>query len=133
MTHADLPDLIHLADDIGNSLVLRVTELDPEGLTGEIELASPFVNGRIRTRVSPEDLAEWETVLGDLERGDNTAWREGGRAIELWLEWDDHDRLVVSTIDDDSRVTVELTIDVDESWLDDHYKRLDTLQKLQSA
>ena len=135
MTQLDLPDLIHAVDDLGEGVVLRLTEQDPEGsggLTGEIEVRSYFVNGRQKTWVTPEDLDDWETVLDDLARGDNTAWREGKRATEIWLEWDDLDRLVVSVVDMmGSLVTVELTIKVADDWLEDHYERLDTIRKLQ--
>jgi hypothetical protein len=131
MTERDLPDLIHLADDLGNSVVLRLTKQDPEGgLTGEIEVGSHFVSGHIETWLSPEDLTSWETVLDDLARGDNTAWREGLRATEIWLELDDFDRVIVSVVDRLScLVTVELTIEVADDWLEDHYKRLNTIRK----
>ena len=135
VTQRDLPDLIHVADDLGNSVVLRLTEQDPEGsggLTGEIEVSSYFVSGRQKTWVTPEDLDDWETVLDDLARGDNTAWREGKRASEIWLEWDDTDRLVVSVVDRmGSLVNVELTIEVADDWLEDQYERLETIRKMQ--
>lgn len=135
MTKRDLPDLIHLADDLGNSVVLRLTEQDPEGsggLTGEIEVRSYFVSGRQKDWLLPEDLDDWETVLDDLARGDNTAWREGKRATEIWLEWDDSDRLVVSVVDRmGSLVTVELTIEVADDWLEDHRKRLRSIRRMQ--
>ncbi|TYB49539.1 DUF5959 family protein [Actinomadura chibensis] len=133
MTSNDIPDLIHFADEHGNSVVLRVSELEGGGLTGRIEVRSAFVNGALATSVAAEDLDEWETVLDDLHEGDNTAWREDKRAPEIWLELDDDDRLLVSVIDRaGSSTTAELLIAVPEGWLDDHYDRLATIRKLQT-
>jgi Family of unknown function (DUF5959) len=134
VTKQDLPDLIHLADDLGNSVVLRLTEQGSGGLTGEIEVRSYFVSGRKETwLLVPEDLDGWETVLDDLARGDNTAWREGQRATEIWIEReDDSDRLIVSVADRmSSLVTVELMIEVADDWLEDHRERLRTIRKMQ--
>ncbi|MEU8804947.1 DUF5959 family protein, partial [Spirillospora sp. NPDC048819] len=116
-----------------NSVVLRLTKPVPEGeLTGEIEVRSYFVSGRKKTWVSPDDLTSWETVLDDLSRGDNTAWREGQRATEIWLELDDFDRVIVSVVDRmSSLVSVELTIEVADGWLENHYKRLNAIRKMQ--
>lgn len=125
-----MPDLIHLVGENGNSLVHRFTGRDDAGLVGEIEVRSPFVNGRTRSFVSPEDLDEWEVVLDDLDRGDNTAWREGKRTREIWLELDDSDRVCATVVDDQaSLVTVELTIDVPDGLLDDHYERLQRVRE----
>ncbi|OLT27526.1 hypothetical protein BJF79_11690 [Actinomadura sp. CNU-125] len=125
MTDRDFPDLIHLADENGSSLVHRFTDRHPSGLEGEIEVRSTFVNGRTRSFVFPEDLDEWEAVLDDLDRGDNTAWREDKRAKEIWLELDDNDRVCATVVDHlSSLVAVELTIKVPDGWLDDHYDRL---------
>lgn len=133
VTSIDIPDLIHFADDHGNSVVLRVSEVEPKQLTGRIEVRSAFVNGEVATWVTAEDLDEWETVLDDLTEGDNTAWREDKRATEIWLELDDDDRLLVSVIDrNGSSSTAELLIEVPEGWLDDHYERLNTIRKLQA-
>lgn len=130
VTDRDLPDLIHLADELGNSVVHRLTHRDGDVLIGEIEVGSTFVNGRISSTVHPEDLDEWGAVLDDLERGDNTAWREGGRAPELWLELDDDDRLHATVVDHTaSLVAVELAIEVPDGWLDDQYERLDRLRE----
>lgn len=134
MTKAEVPDLIHLADELGNSLVLRVHTLDPEGLTGEIEVRSSWFSGQMKTWVTVEDLQEWETVLDDLGEGDNTAWREAKRAPEIWLELDDEDRLNISVIDTQaSLATAELVIAAPDDWLDDHYDRLDAINRLRSA
>ncbi|MEV5831734.1 DUF5959 family protein [Spirillospora sp. NPDC052242] len=130
MTASDVPDLIHLADDLGNGVVHRFTALDGDVLTGEIEVCSPFVNGRVPSTVFPDELDEWGEVLDDLDRGDNTAWREDGRGAEIWLELDDDDRLHVTVVDGRASLTaVELTIEVPDGWLDDHYARLDALRK----
>ncbi|TYK46713.1 DUF5959 family protein [Actinomadura decatromicini] len=134
MTSNDIPDLIHFADEHGNSVVLRVTELEAERLTGRIEVRSAFVNGEVTTTVDAADLDEWETVLDDLHEGDNTAWREDTRAPEIWLEVDDEDRLLVSVIDrQGSSSTAELLVAVPENWLDDHYDRLSAIRKLQAG
>ncbi|QFG21949.1 DUF5959 family protein [Actinomadura sp. WMMB 499] len=54
MTDRDLPDLIHLADEQGNSVVHRLTHRDGEVLIGEIEVRSTFVNGRVASSVFPD-------------------------------------------------------------------------------
>jgi hypothetical protein len=119
-------ELIHLADDLGNSVVLRLTNQDPSGLTGMIEVSSYFVSGSIKTFLDAEDLTAWEKVLDTLAQGsESAAWREGQRATEIHLELDDHDRIHVAVVDSHSfLVTVELTIEVPSTWLDDHRQRL---------
>lgn len=130
MTARDVPDLIHFTDDHGNGVVHRFTGRDGDVLLGEIEVRSTFVNGRVTSAVHPEDLDEWGEVLDDLDRGDNTAWREGGNSPEIWLELDDRERLHVTVVDGRaSLAAVELTIEVPDGWLDDHYDRLDDLRK----
>ncbi|GAA4234473.1 hypothetical protein GCM10022254_39370 [Actinomadura meridiana] len=123
-------ELIHLADDLGNSVVLRVTGQEPGGLTGMIEVGSYFVSGGIRTSLDAEDLTAWEKTLDSLAQGaDSAAWREGQRATEIHLEIDDHDRVHVAVVDSQSfLVTVELTIEVAKDWLDDHRQRLTDLR-----
>lgn len=125
-------ELIHLADDLGNSVALRVTGQDKGSLTGEIEVGSYFVSGSIKTWLDAEDLTAWEKALDALSGGDDSAaWREGQRATEIHLEIDDHDRVHVAVIDSQSfLVTVELTIEVAEDWLEDHRERLTAVRAL---
>ncbi len=67
-----------------------------------------------------------------LAQGDDAAaWREGQRATEIFLEIDDYDRVRVAVVDRQSfLVTVELTIEVAEDWLEDHRERLTTVRAL---
>ncbi|MFE9107930.1 DUF5959 family protein [Actinomadura geliboluensis] len=124
-------ELINLADDLGNSVVLRVTGQESHGLTGEIEVGSYFVSGGIKTWLDAEDLTAWEKVLDTLAQGGDAAWREGQRATEIHLEIDDYDRVHVAVVDSHSfLVTVELTIEVADDWLADHRERLATVREL---
>ncbi|NKZ08861.1 DUF5959 family protein [Actinomadura latina] len=132
MEEHDAPELIHLADDLGNSVVLRVTGQESGGLTGVIEVGSYFVSGGIKTWLDAEDLTAWEKVLDSLAQGDDgAAWREGQRATELHLEIDDGGRVHAAVVDSHSfLVTVELTIEVAADWLDDHRDRLTATRAL---
>ncbi|GAA1896908.1 DUF5959 family protein [Actinomadura bangladeshensis] len=131
MTEHDTVELIHLADDLGNGVVLRITGQDARSLEGTIEVASYFVSGSINTRVDREDLAAWEKVLDSLAQDDGgAAWREDQRATEIHLDLDD-DRVHVAVVDRHSfLVTVELTIEVAEDWLEDHRERLTATRAL---
>ncbi|MFA1537575.1 DUF5959 family protein [Actinomadura monticuli] len=125
MTEHDTVEPIHLADDLGNSAVLRITGQDDRGLNGVIEIGSYFVSGGIKTRLTSADLAEWEDVLDSLAKGaDAASWREGQRAPEVHLETDGN-HVTVAVVDSHAYlVTVELTIEVAEGWIDDHRERL---------
>lgn len=124
-------ELINLADDLGNSITLRVTGQKSGGLTGEIEVGSYFVSGGIKTWLDAEDLTAWEKTLDSLSEGSDAAWREGQRAIEIHLEVDDHDRVHVAVVDSHSfLVTVELTIEVAPDWLEEHRERLTAVRAL---
>ncbi|QKW33761.1 hypothetical protein HUT06_06710 [Actinomadura sp. NAK00032] len=124
-------ELINLADDLGNSVTLRVTGQESGGLTGEIEVGSYFVSGGIKTWLDAEDLTAWEKALDSLSQGTDAAWREGQRATEIHLEIDDHDRVHVAVVDSHSfLVTVELTIEVAADWLEEHRERLTAVRAL---
>jgi hypothetical protein len=123
-------ELIQLADDLGNSVVLRITGQDARGLTGVIEVGSYFVSGAIKTRLTSEDLTQWEDVLGSLGDGaDAASWREGRRAPEIHLEADDN-HVTIAVVDSHSYlVTVELTIEVARDWIETHRDRLTAVRK----
>jgi hypothetical protein len=132
VTEHDTVELIHLADDLGNSVALRITGQDKGGLAGAIEVGSYFVSGSINTWLDAEDLNAWEKALDALSGGDDSAaWREGQRATEIHLEIDDHHRAHVAVVDSQSfLVTVELTIELADDWLDDHRERLAAVRAL---
>lgn len=123
-------ELINLADDLGNSVILRITGQDARGLTGVIEVGSYFVSGSIKTSLTSEDLAQWEDVLKSLAEGaDAASWREGQRAPEIHLEADDK-YVTVAVVDSHSYlVSVELTIEVAQDWIGTHRDRLTTVHK----
>ncbi|CNE03500.1 Uncharacterised protein [Mycobacterium tuberculosis] len=123
-------ELIQLADDLGNSVVLRITGQDARGLTGVIEVGSYFVSGGIKTRLTSEDLTQWEDVLGSLGDGaDAASWREGQRAPEIHLEAGDN-HVTIAVVDSHSYlVTVELTIEVARDWIETHRDRLTAVRK----
>ena len=122
-------ELINLADDLGNSVVLRITGRDAHGLNGIIEVGSYFVSGTLKTRVTSEDLKEWETVLDSLAQEDTASWREGQRAPEIHLETED-DRVTIAVVDSHAyMVTAELTIEVADDWLKTHHELLATVRK----
>ncbi|MEU5990830.1 DUF5959 family protein [Spirillospora sp. NPDC047418] len=125
MAEHDTVELIHLADDLGNSVVLRITGQDARGLNGVIEVGSYLVNGSIKTRLTSADLAEWENVLDSLAEGaDAASWREGQRAPEIHLETDGN-QVTVTVADAHSYlVTVELTIEVAKDWIETHQSHL---------
>ena len=124
-------ELIHLADDLGNSAVLRITGQDDHGLNGVIEIGSYFVSGGIKTRLTSADLTEWENVLDSLAKGDDAAaWREDQRAPEIHLETDDN-HVTVAVVDSHAYlVTVELTIEAPKDWIEDHRERLNAVRVL---
>lgn len=130
MAEHDTVELLHLADDLGNSVVLRITGQDARGLSGVIEIGSYFVNGSIKTRLTPEDLMQWGDVLESLGEGaDAASWREGQRAPEIHLEADD-EHVTIAVVDSHSYlVTVELTIEVARDWIETHRDRLAAVHK----
>ncbi|MBW8481837.1 DUF5959 family protein [Actinomadura parmotrematis] len=129
MTNPAFPDLIDLADDLGDSVVLRISHAEDGCLVGEIEVRSPFVGGRLLEVIHPDCLDDWEVVLDDLARGDNTAWREGRDRNEIWIEEDEGGPLRVTVVDAaGSLASAELLIEVADDWLDDHYDRLDAVR-----
>ncbi|WJV45545.1 DUF5959 family protein [Streptomyces flavofungini] len=133
MTPAEPIDLIRLEGE-DNSVVVRITGKRPapgrpgiDELVGEILVDTAFVRGTLATSVSPEDLTQWRETLDALDGGDDSAWREGGRAPELLVELDpDGERAHVTIADHTmSLTTVTATVTLTDEWFDEAYDRLD--------
>ncbi|MEU9378519.1 DUF5959 family protein [Streptomyces sp. NPDC048255] len=131
-------DLIHLTDIEGNSVVVRVTgqegrasQHDTATLVGEISVGTSFVKGSLKTWIFPQDLADWETALSVLARGESVSWREVQRATELHVDLEEGlERATVSVADRSmSLASVQVTIELADGWLEDHRARLDRVRQ----
>ncbi|MFH9861933.1 DUF5959 family protein [Streptomyces sp. NPDC017202] len=130
-------DLIHLADDEGNSVVVQVTgRYMPGVLTGHdtlianVLVTTGFVSGRLKVWLSPGDLAEWETALDSSAAGQDTSWM-GGRAPEIRIRLDGERGCPDVIVDDvpGSMATVTVPVALGEGWVDDQRRRLDEVRR----
>lgn len=126
----------------GTSVVLRVegrdqaqpgTEVD--ALVGEFAVDTPFVTGTLATRVSAEDLRQWQQALDALDTGQDIAWRDGTRNPRLAIELDEDDERCHVTLGDHatSPTVVTVTVPLGDAWFDDAYRRLDRVWETLSA
>ncbi|WP_225824094.1 DUF5959 family protein [Streptomyces naphthomycinicus] len=123
-------DLIRLEGE-GSGVVLRITGKEErehsDVLVGEFQVDTPFVRGRLKTWLTPEDLRQWQQALDMFDAGHDIAWREGTRAPSLSVErHEDDDRCRVTVRDHSmSLTTVTVTVPLTDAWFDDAYHRLD--------
>ncbi|POX50234.1 DUF5959 family protein [Streptomyces sp. Ru72] len=132
---ADAPiDLMRLEGE-GNSVVLRITGMEPRRdpdampvLTGEFLVDTPFVRGSVPAWLLPEDLRQWQQVLDALDAGRHIAWRAGTRGPRLFVERDeDGERCRVTVEDASTSSTATATVPLKDEWFDDAYHRLDLI------
>lgn len=126
-------DLFRFEGD-GNRVVLRISGRDESHhqLIGEFRVDTPFVRGRLKTWIRPEDLGEWQKALDTLDAGYDISWRDGKRAPWLYIELDEDDDRCLVTITDSqaSGTAVTVLVPLTDEWFDDAYRRLDTAWKI---
>ena len=130
-------EVIRLAGE-GSSVVLRITgKHEPAGaseaealvLFGEFVVETPFVSGTLATRLSPQDLRQWQESLDALDAGQDIAWCEGKPVPWLFIDRDHGDDRYHVTVKDHaaSPTAVTVTVPLTDAWFDDAYHRLDHL------
>ncbi|MCF4139034.1 DUF5959 family protein [Streptomyces sp. Tue 6430] len=137
MTGQEAVDLIRLADDEGNSVVVRVTGRYMPGvltghdtLTANVLVTTGFVSGQLEVRLSPSDLVAWETALDSLAAGRDISWM-GGRAPEIRIELEGGRGCPDVIVDDvpGSMATVTVPVALEEGWVDDQRRRSDEVRR----
>ncbi|WP_031518842.1 DUF5959 family protein [Streptomyces sp. NRRL F-5123] len=126
-------DLIRFEGD-GGSVVLRISGKDKNVLlTGEFVVGTPFVSGGVMTRISGDDLGEWQQALDLLDTGHEISWRDGANTPGLYVEFDEDDgkgRCHVTVKDARASGTaVTVPVVLDDAWFDDAYRRLDLVRE----
>jgi hypothetical protein len=137
MTEQKAVDLIHLADDEGNSVTVRVTGREMPGvltrhdtLTADILVATEFVRGQLEVWLSPDDLVDWETALDQLAAGQDIRWL-GDRTPEIRIRLNG-ERGCPDVIVDDvpaSMATVTVPVALGEGWPAGQRRRLDDVRR----
>ncbi len=127
-------DLIHLADNGGNGLVVRVTgrfragvPAGPGVLRADVLISAGFVEARLDLCLPPRDLAAWERALGELRPG-GTAAIGTERGPRLTLHHHD-DQSVSVAVDDPDRFSTAFPIQSQPDWIEDHRRRLDRVRR----
>ncbi|MGC9495096.1 DUF5959 family protein [Streptomyces sp. WG7] len=117
-------DLIHLADrpgTSGHSVSVRVLgRYQPGVLTGHdlleceiVIVAEESLNASFVVTLFPEDLEDWEEVLGRLEAGRFATWLVSGRTPSLRFKPQENGGLLVSVHDGPSTgITATLPLSV---------------------
>ncbi|MFF9115569.1 DUF5959 family protein [Streptomyces massasporeus] len=138
MTGQEAVDLIRLADDEGNSVVVQVTGRDMPGvltghdtLTANVLVTTGFVSGQLEVWLLPGDLVEWEAALDSLAAGQDIRWM-GGRAPEIRVQLEGERGCPEVIVDDvpSSMATVTVPVALEEGWIDDQRRRLDEVRRL---
>ncbi|MET9603417.1 DUF5959 family protein [Streptomyces sp. NPDC006459] len=93
-------------------------------LDAEVVVASGFANGRLRLRLSPEDLDDWGAALGELGAGRDVRWLRG---TEIRVEADRRFSVPVPvvTVTDEaaSASSVRVWLDVGDGWVEELRRR----------
>ncbi|MFI1000024.1 DUF5959 family protein [Streptomyces galbus] len=137
MTGQEAVDLIRLADDEGNSVVVRVTGRDMPGvltrhdtLTADVLVTTGFVSGHLELWLLPGDLAEWEAALESLAAGQDITWL-GDRAPEIRVRLAGERGCPEVVVEDvpGSMATVTVPVALEEGWTDEQRRRLDEVRR----
>ncbi|MGW2095041.1 DUF5959 family protein [Promicromonospora sukumoe] len=139
---AGLPCELFRFEGAGNVVALRVDSLAPQDgrvieASGTIEIgcgdpsAGNGVRGALPTLVSDDDLDAWRGVLDALDLGQDVAWREDQKAIEVHVRWE-HDDMLVVTVRDRMGLLTDVTtaVPVSDEWFDEAYARLERVYEL---
>ncbi|CAM5345758.1 DUF5959 family protein [Streptomyces avidinii] len=119
-------DLIRLVDG-DSSVGLRVLGRHRPGgsvyndhLDAEIVVTSGIANGRLRLRLSPEDLDDWAEALGELAVGRGIRWPRRGNGIRVEVDRRVSTPVPVVTVTDEevSASSVRLRLDVVDGWVE---------------
>ncbi|MEU3443362.1 DUF5959 family protein [Streptomyces griseoincarnatus] len=113
-------NLIHLADDSGRSVSVRILGRARPGilpahdfLDAEIVVtAGENLGATFPVTLLPEDLEDWEETLARLEAGEPTRWLDSGRTPSVEFDSPTTGALLVSVRDEPATgatVTVPLT------------------------
>jgi hypothetical protein len=122
-------ELISLADDEGNSVVVNVLGCDPgwtAGLDAEIVVKTPFVSGRIDLALYLSKLESWADALSRLDAGEDVAWMEMSRGPSLFIQLTGERDCPEVIVEDESgsMVTVRVPLVPPDDWIADHRRRL---------
>ncbi|MGW3265981.1 DUF5959 family protein [Streptomyces sp. NPDC001056] len=122
-------ELIHLADDEGNSVRVDVLGRSPRwaaGLDAEIVVRTPFVSGRLDLGLYRSRLERWDEALDRLDAGQDAAWMEMGRGPSLSVRLDGERGCPEVVVEDGSgsMVTVRVPVVPPDDWIADHRRRL---------
>ncbi|MPY30062.1 hypothetical protein FNH09_01570 [Streptomyces adustus] len=137
MTEQGGVDLIRLADDEGNSVVVQVTGRHRPGvltahdtLTANVLVTTAFVSGQLDIWIAPRDLVEWETALDSLAAGQDISWM-GGRGPEIRIQLSGERGCPDVIVDDipGSMATVTVPVAVEEGWMEEQRRRLDEVRR----
>lgn len=133
MTEPSPVNLIDLSDADGNRCIVRVTGRYQPGvptghdiLQADVLVSASFVDARLELYILQQDLDDWRNDLIELSPGGG-ATIGGDRGLSLDFFMFDHRTLSLSLRDPD-RMTVALAIAPEESWIDDHHRRLDQVR-----
>ncbi|MFI0505715.1 DUF5959 family protein [Streptomyces albogriseolus] len=127
-------NLIHLSDDSGRSVSVRVLgRAQPGILTGHDFLDAEIVvttgenlGATFPVTLLPEDLEDWEETLARLEAGEPARWLDSGRTPSVEFDSLTTGALLVSVRDEPATgatVTVRLT-PLPPTWTADQRSRL---------
>ncbi|MFZ4246109.1 DUF5959 family protein [Streptomyces griseoincarnatus] len=127
-------NLIHLADDSGRSVSVRILGRAQPGilpahdfLDAEIVVtAGENLGATFPVTLLPEDLEDWEETLARLEAGEPTRWLDSGRTPSVEFDSPTTGALLVSVRDEPATgatVTVPLT-PLPPTWTADQRRRL---------
>ncbi|MFF3001942.1 DUF5959 family protein [Kitasatospora sp. NPDC057940] len=122
-------ELIHLADDEGNSVTVNVLGRNlrwSAGIDAEIVVKTPFVSGRIDLALSVSKLESWTDALDRLDAGEDVAWMEMSRGPSIFIQLTGERDCPEVVVEDESRsmVTVRVPLVPPDDWIADHRQRL---------
>ncbi|MFE0103494.1 DUF5959 family protein [Streptomyces sp. NPDC059009] len=131
-------DLVHLADDEGNSVRVAVrgpVPNWPEGLAAEIVVETPFVSGRVDLVLYERKLDAWADALDTLDAGEDIAWMEMSRGASLFIRLAGERDCPEVIVEDEtcSMVTVCVPVVPPDDWIAEHRGRLERLRAVWSA
>ncbi|MDH6214325.1 DUF5959 family protein [Streptomyces pseudovenezuelae] len=129
MAEVNQMDLVVLADDEGNSVIVKVLGQHPDvpdGLAAAIVIDTPFVSGSVDLSLWRSRLEEWGHALDRLEVGEDIAWLKVQRGPSLTIQLSGKRDCPDVIVEDDmiSMVTVRVPIALPDGWIASQRERL---------